>query len=123
MWATENQESHVQIRDCDSALCGYIAALKEPNDPKTGKPWTDERNPDPTKRSRPLIGIQVVFGMKPAGANKWSGEVYNAHDGKTYRGNIIMTGDDAIKTRGCVAGGLLCKSQAWVRVGRDGGQR
>jgi uncharacterized protein (DUF2147 family) len=115
-WFTEQQESQVQISECGTELCGTIVALKEPNDPKTGKPWTDEHNPDPKKRSQPLIGVQVVLGMKSAGSDKWSGEVYNTTDGKTYRGNITMTGDNAMKLQGCVMGGLICKSQTWVRA-------
>jgi uncharacterized protein (DUF2147 family) len=115
-WFTDGQESQVLISECPSGLCGTIVALKEPNDPKTGKPYTDEHNPDPSKRGRSLVGIQIVLGMKPAGSDKWSGEVYNVSDGKTYRGYITMTGDSIMKLQGCVMGGLICKSQTWTRA-------
>ena len=65
-----------------------IVWLKEPNDPDTRKPKTDKNNSDAAKRSRPLLGVQIVLGMKPAGADKWTGQVYNAEDGKTYSGNL-----------------------------------
>jgi uncharacterized protein (DUF2147 family) len=115
-WSTEGQESQVQITECATGLCGTIVGLKEPNDPQTGKPWTDSHNPDRSKRGQPLIGTQVVLGMKPAGSDKWSGEFYNADDGKNYRGNLIMAGDRAMKVQGCVLGGLICKSQTWTRA-------
>ena len=102
--------------NCGPELCGTIIALKEPNDPATGRPKTDKNNPDAAKRARPVIGIQIVFGMKPNGANKWSGQVYNAEDGKTYSGNITLQSATSLKLEGCVLGGIICKGQTWTRA-------
>src|SRR4029077_14878602 len=41
-------------------LCATLVWLDHPIDPATGRPKTDRLNPDPAKRSRPLIGLQVV---------------------------------------------------------------
>jgi uncharacterized protein (DUF2147 family) len=54
--------------------------------------------------------------MKPSGPEKWSGQVYNAEDGKTYTGHISMQGAGALKLEGCALGGLICKAQNWTRV-------
>ena len=54
--------------------------------------------------------------MQPAGANKWSEQVYNAEDGKTYSGNITELGPTTIRLEGCALGGLICKGQTWTRV-------
>ena len=91
-----------------------LAKAKEPNDPDTGKPKTDTLNPDPAKRSRPLLGLQVVLGLTPNGANRWSGEIYNADDGKTYSAHMMPNGNTA-KVQGCVLG-FLCKTQNWKRA-------
>ena len=115
-WFTEEQKSQVKIADCGAVLCGTIVSLKDPNDPKTGKPVADDQNPDAGKRGRPLIGVEIVIGMKPTGADKWSGQVYNVSDGKTYSGNITMSGDNTLKLQGCAMGGLLCKTQTWTRA-------
>jgi uncharacterized protein (DUF2147 family) len=115
-WLTENGRSRVRIADCGGALCGTIVWLKEPNDPETGKPKTDKNNADAGKRSRPLIGVPIVLSMKPSGADKWTGQVYNAEDGKTYSGNITAQGPNALKLEGCALGGLICKGQSWTRV-------
>ena len=115
-WLTETGTSRVRIANCGGALCGTITWLKVPNDPDTGKPKTDKNNADESKRSRPLIGVAIVLGMKPSGAERWSGQVYNAQDGKTYSGNLMQTGADSLKLEGCALGGLICKSQTWTRV-------
>ena len=114
-WLTEGGRSRIKIADCGGALCGAIVWLKEPND-ETGKPKTDKNNPDAARKTKPLIGVNIVLGMKPSGANKWAGQVYNAEDGKTYSGNITLTGDNALQLQGCALGGLLCKSQTWTRA-------
>ena len=116
MWLTQGGNSRIRLADCGGALCGTIVWLKEPNDPDTGKPKTDKNNSDASKRSRPLIGVQIVLGMKPAGADKWSGQVYNAEDGKTYSGNLTFSGGNALQLQGCALGGLVCKGQTWTKV-------
>jgi uncharacterized protein (DUF2147 family) len=116
MWLTQTGTSRIRVADCGGALCGTIVWLKEPNDPDTGKPKTDKNNSDAAKRSRPLLGVQIVLGMKPAGADKWTGQVYNAEDGKTYSGNLTYAGGDTLQLQGCALGGLVCKSQTWTRV-------
>ena len=115
-WLTQTGTSRIRVADCGGALCGTIVWLKEPNDPDTGKPKTDKNNSDAAKRSRPLLGVQIVLGMKPAGANKWAGQVYNAEDGKTYSGNLTWSGGDSLQLQGCALGGLVCKSQTWTKV-------
>jgi uncharacterized protein (DUF2147 family) len=115
-WLTQAGTSRIRIADCGGALCGTIVWLKEPNDPDTGKPKTDKNNADQSKRSRPLLGVQIVLGMKPSGADKWAGQVYNAEDGKTYSGNLTMNGASNLTLQGCALGGLVCKGQTWTRV-------
>jgi uncharacterized protein (DUF2147 family) len=115
-WLTEGGSATVRMASCGAELCGTIIALKEPNDPATGRPKTDKHNPDASKRDRPVVGVQIVFGMKPSGTtDKWNGQVYNAEDGKTYTGSITMQGARTLKLEGCVLGGLICKTQTWTK--------
>lgn len=115
-WLTEGGKSRVRIANCGGAICGSIVWLKEPND-DSGKPKTDQHNVDASKRSRPIIGVAIVLGMKPSGTpDKWTGQVYNAEDGKTYSGSVTLTGATTLKLEGCALGGLVCKAQTWTRV-------
>ena len=116
VWLTEPGTSRIRIADCSGALCGTIVWLKDPNDAETQKPRLDKFNADASKRSRPLMGVTIVIGMKPAGTDKWSGQVYNAEDGKTYSGSITMMNASALRLEGCALAGLICKAQTWSRV-------
>lgn len=115
VWLTEGGRSRIRIADCAGALCGTIVWLKEPNDAQ-GRPKTDRNNADPALRNRPLIGLTILISMKPNGPDKWSGQVYNAEDGKTYTANLMSQGPNAVRLEGCVFGGLICKGQTWSRV-------
>ena len=56
----------VQLVDCGDRICGRVVWLGEPLDRATGQQKTDNQNPDPARRSRPLIGLPVVQ-MAPTG--------------------------------------------------------
>ncbi|MBS8259885.1 DUF2147 domain-containing protein [Roseibium polysiphoniae] len=108
-WARPGGSSKIRISACGSALCGKLIWLKSPRN--------DTANPDPAKRTRPLLGVQIVRSMKPTGkTNQWKGKVYNAEDGKTYTGFIQMPSANRMKLEGCVMGGLICKGETWTRI-------
>jgi uncharacterized protein (DUF2147 family) len=116
-WLTQDGKAKIAIARCGDALCGTIAALQEPIDPDTGKPRTDSNNPDAALTGRPLIGVVIVFDMKPSGTpDAWDGKVYNAEDGKTYTGSLTLTGADTLELKGCALLGLICKGQTWTRT-------
>ena len=115
-WLTEGGKSQIRLAHCGEVLCGRIQWLKEPSDP-TGKPKRDIRNPDPGKRDRPIIGADILMGMKPGEtADQWAGDIYNPEDGKTYQARLTLQDARTLQVKGCVLGGLICKSQAWSRV-------
>jgi uncharacterized protein (DUF2147 family) len=65
---------------------------------------------------RPIIGLTLFSGMRPAGASRWSGQIYNADDGKTYASTISVTGPTTLRVEGCV--GTLCGGEDWSRTTR-----
>lgn len=115
-WQTENGRSRVRITACGAAVCGTVSWLQEPNDPKTGKPKTDQNNADAGKRNRPIIGVPIILNMKPSGADKWAGQIYNAEDGKTYSATLTYAGGSTLKVEGCAMGGMFCRAQTWTKV-------
>ena len=116
VWSTAGARAQVRIAPCGNELCGSIVALTQPNDPETGRPRTDKNNADPARRNRPLVGVQVLLGMKPDGQSKWTGRIYDAQNGKTVSGSISLNGARSLKLEGCALGGMICRSQAWTRI-------
>src|SRR5204863_9544992 len=60
----------IRIQPCGADLCAVIATVKPPLDPATGQPRMDKNNSDSSKRNRPLIGVEVLSGMRPAAPRK-----------------------------------------------------
>ena len=116
VWQTQAGDAHVKISKCGGGICGVIVSLREPTDPSTGKPQVDNRNPNPALNTRPIIGLPLFSGMRPADGGKWSGQIYNADDGGTYASSISLASPDMLRVEGCV--GALCGGETWTRVGR-----
>lgn len=109
-WLIEDGDARVRIAPCGADLCGTVAWIKE------GSPTVDVNNPDPAKRSRPLIGSEVLLGLKPSGTSEWTGSLYDAETGRTYVGKLTIVDERHIKVAGCVLGGLICETQTWTRT-------
>jgi len=108
IWLSQSGETRIHIAPCGGALCGTVVWQKTP-----GK---DVNNPDPAKQSRPVVGIQMISGMKPSASGEYAGQLYNFQDGKTYSGKLTVAGPNALNLSGCVLGGIVCRSQTWTRV-------
>jgi uncharacterized protein (DUF2147 family) len=104
----------VRVQNCGANLCAVIVGLAEPVSKIDGKPKVDRKNPNAAKRKRPIIGLSILIGMRPAGAGKWKGSIYNPDDGRTYSASVSFAGN-RLKVTGCVAG-ILCKAKNLVRV-------
>jgi uncharacterized protein (DUF2147 family) len=107
-WLVKDGSAQIRIEPCANGLWGFISWVRAPG--------TDNKNPDPGKRTRPIVGVPVVRSMMPVKPNRWEGEVYNADNGKMYSASITQVSDDVLKIEGCVLGGLFCGGESWTRV-------
>ncbi|MEP7453794.1 DUF2147 domain-containing protein [Phyllobacterium sp. SB3] len=96
----------VELAPCGASLCGTVVWMKTP--------VNDVNNPDVSKRSRSVIGIQAV-SLKSTGADTYAGSLYDTESGKTYSGKAKFSDKD-VELSGCILGGLLCKTSIWQRV-------
>ena len=53
--------------------------------------------------------------MTATGGGDYEGSITKPSNGKTYSGSATLSGN-SLKMRGCVFGGLICKSQTWSRL-------
>ena len=116
VWLTDTADAQIRMARCGADMCGTIVWLKQPNDPRTGQPLTDAKNPDPSRRGRPMIGTMIAVSFRPSAGepSKYIGHFYNADDGNTYNGSIFQSGPDELKVTGCLL--MFCQTQTWTRV-------
>ncbi len=116
-WLTEDGRAKIRIEHCGEAnkrICGFVVWMKDPLT-EEGQPRLDINNPDPAKRHRPSLGMELMSGLKPDDDQHYAGEIYNADNGKMYSITLSVESQDELKVHGCMLK-FLCGSQSWSRV-------
>lgn len=116
-WLTEDGRARIRTEGCRSdaaLLCGYVVWSNNPVDPK-GQPRVDETNPDPGKRKRPVVGHQLLLGLRPVGSGRYEGPIYNADNGKSYDVTVWSERSGELSLKGCMLS-VFCGSQIWKRM-------
>jgi len=113
-WKTE--DAQVEIFEVDGKLSGKIAALNKEYT-LDGIEKTDISNPDPAKRSRPLIGLVFMTGFTREGSGRWDhGTIYDPKTGHTYASFLEYDGGDTLKLRGYIGISLIGRTAVWTKV-------
>jgi uncharacterized protein (DUF2147 family) len=108
VWRNPENQSHTEFYKCGAGICGKIVKVVDGQK-------TDDKNPDPAKRNRPIVGLLIMQGATKSSPNSWSGTLYNRADGKSYSGTLTVKSKNAIELSGCVAL-LFCKTTTFSRV-------
>lgn len=122
LWITAGGDSHIQIYEKGKLYFGRIAALKKPNyelrevDGMAGQPRVDRNNPDASLRNRPLIGLALMTNFLFEERIWRNGRIYNPRNGKTYRSNLRLTKNGALKVRGYIGFSWFGGSSVWRRA-------
>lgn len=102
VWQTQPDEgsfAYVTIAPCGGGFCGTIS--------RTFKDGAEYKSPN--------IGRQIVRNMSAQGGGNYSGQVWRPANDKIYSGKASVSGN-RMSLSGCVAGGLICKSQTWAKI-------
>lgn len=89
VWASD--EGQIRVERCGRNICGYAVGGAK-------------------------AGQMVLIQMRPAGDNRWSGQIKDVRNGQLYSGSISMRGTNGLYIQGCVLNGLFCGGRALSRV-------
>ncbi len=131
VWATDPEggggPAHVEIYADGDQYEGKIIWLEEPMytvedaGEIPGTPKEDHNNPDPTLRSRPIIGLVIMKGFIFDGKKIWhKGTIYDPDNGKTYKCKVRFGDDGVLKVRGFIGLSMLGRTEQWTRVEKNG---
>ena len=113
-WKLEDGSAIVEVYQEGDVFNGKIVWLEKPTE-ADGSPAVDENNPDAKLRSRQLIGLNMLSGLKKDGGEYSGGKIYDPGNGKTYNCSMKVEGD-VLKVRGSLdKKGLLGRTMDWFR--------
>ena len=114
-WKLEDGTAIVEVYKSGDSFNGKIVWLANPTE-ADGSPAVDENNPDKSLRSRKLIGLNMLSGLKADGGEYSGGKIYDPGNGKTYNCSMKVEGK-VLKVRGSLdKKGLLGRTMDWFRV-------
>ncbi len=122
VWTTDEAKARVEVYQRDGMFCAKILSMAEPNFPADdkkgmgGQPRTDRENPDPKLRDRPVIGLEIMHSLKPAGTKKWAGgKIYDPETGNTYSCKMTLVSSNEVHLRGFLGISLIGRTTTWTR--------
>ena len=114
-WKLEDGTAIVEVYKQGDVYNGKIVWLQHTTE-ADGSPAVDKNNPDKALRSRQLIGLNMLSGLKKNGGEYNGGSIYDPGNGKTYNCSMKVDGD-VLHVRGSLdKKGLLGRTMDWFRV-------
>lgn len=107
LWINPHKSVAVKTGPCAGKLCGWIVWANE-------EAQADARSGGVAK----LIGTELLENYSMRGPNSWTGTVFVPDMGKRFSSRIEQISATQLRIKGCILGGLICKSQTWSRIDR-----
>ena len=118
-WYDDTGQGVVELYSCGAKVCGRIVWLRDPV-AQDGKPLYDGYNPDPSKRSRAICGLQILGNLtRQADGTLDEGWVYDPKQGISASAAITLEGKNTLTLTGYKGLRLLGKSFTWTRAPAD----
>jgi uncharacterized protein (DUF2147 family) len=114
-WRAGSGGAVIEVHTCGDSLCGRVV---DSDDLRNNPYLTDDANKDPTLRTRPVKGMDILQGFK-GGPKVWTGgHIYNPGDGRMYHAEVKLLAPDRLKVTGCLVF-PLCGAQVWRKAPND----
>lgn len=106
LWQNPHRSVFVRTGSCGAERwCGWVA-------------WASaEAEADARDGGTPtLVGTELLRGFERDGPDSWTGTVFVPDMNRRFASRIDAVSANELRIRGCVLGGLFCKTQVWTRV-------
>ena len=111
-WYTEEDRSVVEVWKNGATYNGRIIWVRDSLD-EAGKLKLDKNNSNPALRSKPVIGLQMLFNLKFQQGEWVEGSIYDPESGNTYSCKARLNGGK-LDLRGYILGmPFLGRTTTW----------
>lgn len=106
VWRNPKDNVRIEIRPCGAAACGTVIWASAKAQAKARAAGTDS-----------LVGTQVLKDFElDERRGVWRGKVFVPELKRNFSGIAEPMESGRLLAKGCVVGGLLCKSQVWTKI-------
>ena len=106
-WFTEDSSSKVTITQSGNAYNGKVTWVKTDG-------ALDAKNSDPSLRTRPIMGIDILTGCTGDATSAKGCRIYAPKRGSSYDAELSLDKDGSLKVK--VKAGIGGKTQTWTRA-------
>jgi uncharacterized protein (DUF2147 family) len=105
-----SKDGAIQVYEKAGKYYGKIILNKDPNK-------LDVNNPDKTKQTRKVLGLDILNDFKFDGDDVWeSGTIYDPKNGKTYSCKITREANGDLNIRGFIGISLLGRTETFTKL-------
>jgi uncharacterized protein (DUF2147 family) len=110
---TGQAKSIIEITEMNGDLQGKVERVFSPP-ARSGNPLCDQCPGD--RKHRPVVGMQILWGMKKEGDEYAGGRIFDPETGKTYRCKLrVIDGGKKLEVRAFVGFSLAGRTETWIR--------
>lgn len=114
VWLTADKSAKIEIVQREKSFQGTMIWLEMDRD-EQGKPLTDIQNPEPSKRSRLLRGLEIIPNLVYK-EGKWKGTIYDPESGKTFSSEIVLVNENTLEITGYIGLPMFGRTEKWTRT-------
>jgi uncharacterized protein (DUF2147 family) len=114
VWLNHLENAKVEIFERDGKYFGKIVWIDIPEDVDINLA-TDKNNPDPSLRSRKIIGLEMITDLKYDEGTWENGKLYSAKKGQTVDCELEVSDDNQILYV-TASKGWFSKTLEWTRI-------
>ena len=117
-WYNEEKDSKIKVYKENGKYFGKVVWIKNNTNDDGSSPKLDSKNPDTSKRTRAIIGTQILKNLKwDSDDQEWNqGVIYDPKSGKTYDVFARMEAANTLYLKGYIGFTLIGRSTLWTRV-------
>lgn len=115
IWLNSEKDAKVEIYKSGDKYFGKITWLKDANEADGKTPKKDSKNPNERLRTRTVVNLTIISGLRYDDGEWTGGELYDPKSGKTVNAKMKLKGSQ-LEIRGYVGSPMFGKSSVWTKV-------
>ena len=113
-WYNTEKSAQIEIVKIGSEFQGKILKFENAADYST--PPLDSKNENEKLRTKPIVGLTILNGLKYSGGNWKDGKIHDPNSGKTYSCEVKLMNAYILEVKGYLGFSWVRRTVKWTKV-------